>query len=386
MPTAWFIGHAVALVLPALTGRPEAALVLSGLYLVVTAGWALLRRRSAVGRRGLGGTVAVGVVVLLAGGAVADPPPADVATTTPSASPAPAPSAAPAATPGAGLPSAADATPDLAPTATPSPDDAGPPGTADAAAGTALATALDLEVKGRAPRAGYDRGLFGGGWVDTDRNGCDTRNDILARDLTGVSHRPGTRDCVVVSGVLGDPYSGRRIEFVRGDETSNAVQVDHVVALSDAWQKGAQQWDSDTRVRFGNDPLNLLAVDGPLNMQKGDGDTATWLPPNRSYRCPYVARQVAVKDAYGLWVTQAEQDAMVRVLGDCPGQPLPSGSAAREVGAAPEPPVPAPADHARDVPYPSCAAARAAGVAPARVGDPGYGTHLDGDGDGVACE
>src|SRR3712207_4847441 len=168
---------------------------------------------------------------------------------------------------------------------------------------SALAALADVEVRGRAPRTGYEREQFGDGWVDTDRNGCDTRNDVLARDLTGEAFRPGTNDCVVVSGTLADPYSGRTIEFRRGEDTSDDVQIDHVVALSDAWQKGAQGWDDDRRTDFANDPLNLLAVDGPLNMQKGDGDAATWLPPNASYRCAYVARQVAVKTGYGLWAT-----------------------------------------------------------------------------------
>ena len=188
---------------------------------------------------------------------------------------------------------------------------------------TALAAALDLTVKGRAPRTGYERDLFGEGWVDTDRNGCDTRNDILARDLTEVTYRPGPNDCVVLRGTLADPYSGRTIRFLRGNDTSNDVQIDHVVALADAWQKGAQGWSAATRVAFANDPLNLLAVSGPLNQQKGDGDAATWLPPNRTFRCPYVARQVAVKAAYGLWATPAERDAMVRILSACPNEPRP---------------------------------------------------------------
>lgn len=187
----------------------------------------------------------------------------------------------------------------------------------------ALEAALALPVKGRAPRTGYDRDLFGSGWVDTDRNGCDTRNDILARDLTDVTYKAGTNDCVVLTGVLADPYSGTTVPFLRGNDTSTAVQIDHVVALADAWQKGAQQWDEETRVAFANDPLNLLAVSGELNQAKGDGDTATWLPPNRAVRCAYVARQVAVKVAYGLWVTPAERDAMVRILDRCPGEPLP---------------------------------------------------------------
>ncbi|NEK57250.1 DUF1524 domain-containing protein [Geodermatophilus sabuli] len=248
--------------------------------------------------------------------------------------------------------------------------------TADAPSGSALAALGGIEVKGRAPQTGYDRELFGAGWVDTDRNGCDTRNDVLARDLTGETFRPGTRDCVVLTGTLADPYSGRTIAFQRGEGTSEDVQIDHVVALSDAWQKGAQQWDADQRAAFANDPLNLLAVDGPLNMQKGDGDAATWLPPATGYRCAYVARQVAVKAGYGLWMTTAERDAVASVLAGCPDEPLPDGSSAP----AGSPVVPASA------PFADCTAVRAAGAAPIRVGEPGWDTAFDGDGDGVGCE
>ena len=214
--------------------------------------------------------------------------------------------------------------------ALPEPEPAPPVDAAAAAAAqpqTALATAVLLPVKGRAPKTGYDRDLYGQAWKDVDRNGCDTRNDILRRDLTDQVLKPGTNGCVVASGTLLDPYSGKPIAFVRGQDTSSAVQIDHVVALSDSWQKGAQQWDTAKREAFGNDPLNLLAADGPLNQQKGDGDTATWLPPNKAFRCAYVARQVGVKYTYGLWVTQAEQDAMVGVLSTCPTEPLPAGSA-----------------------------------------------------------
>lgn len=183
--------------------------------------------------------------------------------------------------------------------------------------GEAAETLETLAVKGRAPRTGYDRDQFGPAWADVDHNGCDTRNDILRRDLQDITFRPGTRDCVVLTGVLEGPYTGERIEFVRGQDTSMAVQIDHVVALSDAWQKGAQQLTEEQRRDFANDPLNLLAVDGSANQQKGDGDTATWLPPRREFRCSYVSRQVLVKERYGLWVTQAERDAMDRVLTAC---------------------------------------------------------------------
>lgn len=149
----------------------------------------------------------------------------------------------------------------------------------------------------------------------------------MKRDLVSKTFKPGTRDCVVLTGQLEDPYSGTRIDFQRGRDTSQAVQIDHVVALSDAWQKGAQAWPSTERVAFANDPMNLLAVLGRLNYEKRDGDTATWLPPRKAFRCNYVARQVGVKAKYGLWVTLAERDAMVRVLSNCPAQPLPASIA-----------------------------------------------------------
>ncbi len=178
-------------------------------------------------------------------------------------------------------------------------------------------TELDgLAVKGRAPRTGYDRDEFGPAWADVDRNGCDTRNDVLARDLTDLTFEDGTHDCVVLTGTLEDPYTDATIDFVRGPDSAR-VQIDHVVALSDAWQKGAQQWDAETRRQFANDPANLLAVDGPANNAKGDGDAATWLPPSTGYRCAYAVRQVRVKAAYGLWVTQAERDALDRQLDGC---------------------------------------------------------------------
>ena len=184
--------------------------------------------------------------------------------------------------------------------------------------------ALDaLAVKGRAPMTGYQRvAKFGKPWVDVDRNGCDTRDDVLRRDLTRVS---GTR-CTVRSGVLHDPYTGTTIRFVRGERTSEAVQIDHVVPLADAWRTGAQQLTKTERTALANDPVNLFAVDGPTNTRKSDGDAATWLPPVKSFRCTYVAHQIAVKRSYHLWVTKAEKAAMQRVLARCPGQRLPAAT------------------------------------------------------------
>ena len=171
-----------------------------------------------------------------------------------------------------------------------------------------------LEVKGRAPKTGYSRSAFGPQWSDVDRNGCDTRNDILKRDLTSIVFREKTRNCVVERGQLQDPFSGQVIDFQRGEKTSALVQIDHVVALSNAWQTGISQMSQKVRTNFANDPLNLMAVKGSLNSQKGDGDAATWLPPNKSFRCAYVTRQLQVKVKYGLWLTKPEKEAMLRIL------------------------------------------------------------------------
>ena len=198
---------------------------------------------------------------------------------------------------------------------------AGVPELSNAAAPTVTDVIATLAVKGRAPKTGYTREQFGTAWKDVDGNSCDTRNDILKRDLVAQVFKDR---CVITSGTLPDPYSGEDIDFVRGVGTSNAVQIDHVVALSNAWQTGAFKLTVEKRTAFANDPLNLLAVKGVLNSQKGDGDAATWLPPKKSYRCAYVARQVAVKAKYGLWLTAPEKTAIEKIISTCPKQVVPS--------------------------------------------------------------
>ena len=177
-----------------------------------------------------------------------------------------------------------------------------------------------LAVKGRAAKTGYDRSSFSH-WRDPDRNGCDARNDTLRRDLTNLVIKSDSNGCKVLGGVLADPYSGKNIDFVFG---ASLVDIDHVVALSNAWQTGAFQFTSEIRLQFANDPLNLLAVSASLNRQKGDGDAATWLPPTKSYRCQYVARQIAVKKKYGLWITKPEKVAMSTLLAKCPKEEIPN--------------------------------------------------------------
>ncbi|MDP4332106.1 HNH endonuclease family protein [Curtobacterium sp. A7_M15] len=184
-----------------------------------------------------------------------------------------------------------------------------------AAAEIARAELAALPVKGKAPATGYDRvGEFGTAWLDVDRNGCDTRNDVLARDLSAIT-RQGS--CRVMSGTLVSPYTGARIDFVRGEGTSTLVQIDHVVALENAWRTGAQQLSQREREALANDPENLFAVDQHSNGQKRSGDAATWLPAEKSFRCTYVEHQVAVKTKYRLWVAPAEHDAIARILSNC---------------------------------------------------------------------
>ncbi|MEI6620422.1 MAG: DUF1524 domain-containing protein [Actinomycetes bacterium] len=256
---------------------------------------------------------------------------------------------------------------------------------------TALAALALLAIKGRAPKTGYTRAQFGQAWADVDRNGCDTRTDILLATLTD---QTTSGRCTVTSGTLDDPYTGTSIRYVRGGPSE--VDIDHVVALSNAWQTGAFAFPFAKRVALANDPLNLLAVDAATNRQKGDGDAATWLPPNKAFRCDYVARQVAVKTKYELWVTAAEAESIRGILQSCPGQrlpdPGPAPTIASNTGGQPEPAraasVPPPSGGSSATYFRTCAEARAAGVAPIVSGTALYAanTHLDRDKDGLACE
>ncbi len=269
----------------------------------------------------------------------------------------------------------------------------------------ALAVLEAIPVKEKASGAAFDRNTFGPAWIDVDHNGCDTRNDTLARDL----HSPALNgSCIVTAGTLTDPYSGTRLDFRRGVGTSDLVQIDHIVSLSDAWVTGAQALTSDQRTTFANDPLNVIAVSEAARSQKAGASASEWVPSNAAFRCEYVARQVSVKATYGLWVTSAERDAMSKVLQGCASQPAVTSAYAAKPVAPPAPAEPAPAEPAPAEPapaepapvepaapqpappastyYANCSEVRAAGKAPLYAGDPGYSRKLDRDGDGIACE
>ena len=204
------------------------------------------------------------------------------------------------------------------PTSVPTPPPP-PPGDPDRF-DTARRQLRELEVRGWDRTSDFKRYQFGKAWsddvnVEFGHNGCNTRDDILRRDLQNLVVRPGT--CYAQSGTLIDPYSGVTIEFTRSPETSNAVEIDHVVALADAWYKGARSWDPQRRLDFANDPRNLLAVSPKANFNKAFRDAASWLPPDETYRCDFVARQIDVKTAYGLWLAAKERTAMEAVLARC---------------------------------------------------------------------
>ncbi|WP_438803149.1 HNH endonuclease family protein [Frankia gtarii] len=195
------------------------------------------------------------------------------------------------------------------------------------AAGSALALLGKLPVRAEDNSPKYRRDAFGTPWSDVDHNGCDTRNDVLHRDLHSTTVRRSD-GCTVLTGELTDPYTTRIIRFDRSRNAS-AVQIDHVVALADAWRTGALDWTAAQRLQFANDPENLLAVDGPTNQRKSDQDASEWLPPSPGEQCPYVARQVGLKSRYHLWVVAAEAQAMRTVLQKCPTQSALGSTAAR---------------------------------------------------------
>lgn len=357
--------------------------------------------RRARGRTAAAWTSAAMTLALLTGcsGAPADPG-ANPATAASTADPSSAASSAPAETPSATT--TAEAT------------------VAPAASSEALSALNELKVAARGTMSDYDReGLFGG-WIDADGDCEDTRQEILHRDLDDVVSADG---CTVDSGVLDtDPYTDTTIKFARGPATSSDVQIDHVVSLGNAWITGARNLSQSQRVELANDPLNLLAVDGPTNQAKSDKPADAWLPPNVDFRCEFVAIQIAVKAKYELWVTAPEKTAMTEVLADCEGQEVPTAAVFVDIEAnapaavkeapkpapapvqkapepvAPEPVAPAPvapAPQPEPVPaapaapaaaFANCSAAKAAGAAPLYAGSPGYAPKLDRDGDGVACE
>lgn len=181
----------------------------------------------------------------------------------------------------------------------------------------ALSVLAELETVAAPAPYDYDRDLFGQRWADVDRNGCDTRNDILGRDLLNPVFKAGTRDCKVLAGDLIDPYDRTAVSFVSGQHTSVLVQIDHVVALGWAWEHGAYAWTDEQRTTFANDPQNLVAASQYTNQSKGASGPADWLPPEPTLRCAYVEQWVSALGAYGLGIGDQDRVAARAVLQAC---------------------------------------------------------------------
>ena len=268
----------------------------------------------------------------------------------------------------------------------------------NSAVGPLATTALaSLPVKGWAPMTGYSRAMFGIAWSDTDHNGCDQRDDALWR--ASLQRGVRTNGCTVTSATVTDVYTNHVVHFVRGGLYSQGLDIDHVVALGNAWATGAQYESAAIRLKIATDPLNLLAVDPSQNRKKSDSNAASWLPPVVSYRCSYVARQIAVKKKYGLWVVAPEKAAMQRILKTCPLRRIPLGGLPYPTVAERRPVKPSIttttishsttslAGGALDPRFATCAAAKAAGYGPYVQGrDPEYAWYRDGNHNGVNCE
>jgi hypothetical protein len=112
------------------------------------------------------------------------------------------------------------------------------------------------------------------------------------------------------------PYTGEAVVFAKAD--AGRVDIDHVVALAEAWRTGAALWTPADRVRYANDPRNLAAASAAVNSAKGDKDAADWSPDGADRRCAYARRVVAVKTTYDLTVDVDERTALAGMLGDCP--------------------------------------------------------------------
>lgn len=262
---------------------------------------------------------------------------------------------------------------------------------------SALGVALGLETRDR-DRVGYKRAAFGPAWQDVDHNGCDTRNDVLRRELRKRQTKPGTKGCVLLKGRLADVdyenYAQREVLYTRGD---GKIEIDHVVPLADAWRAGAYAWEPARRLQFANDAENLEAIDSQSNQAKGDKTINKWKPKDEEEACYYAARQASVKKRYGLTVTPLERTMMLAILDSevCGGRNFAPEKPSHYKWPKPKPmgepkPKPQPEPQPKPQPdqtyYDNCSAVRAAGADPIHRGDPGYGRHLDRDGDGVACE
>jgi hypothetical protein len=202
-----------------------------------------------------------------------------------------------------------------APQSTPTQENAAPTATVSTPASTGNVALTYTVVPDFVKDGSYDRTAFGTPWKDVDHNSCDTRNDILKRDLTNIVYKAGD-DCVIMSGTLNDPYTGKVINFERGPQSA-VVQVDHIQALGLAWYAGARNWTDEQREALANDPENLTLADGEANRIKSDSGPGEWMPPRAEDACTYVTGFAKVAEKYKLNVQQSDDVKIREVLATC---------------------------------------------------------------------
>ena len=269
-------------------------------------------------------------------------------------------------------PATSAATTSLAPPTTAAPTNADAP--------SDLLAALDLITVEREHGDGYERALFEH-WIDADGDGCDTRQEVLSSEAL----TPGQGTCGIIAATWYSPFDDG--EYVDPSE----LEIDHLVALKEAWDSGAWAWTADHRRAFANDldhPEALVAVVSHQNQAKSDKDPSNWMPANEDAWCGYAADWVRVKVAWGLSMDESEAGRLRNVLEHCgpePGTLVGARPVARPPSTHPQATA-SPSTVADAAYYPNCAAAHEDGAAPVRRGEPGYGRHLDRDGDGIGCE
>ncbi len=249
---------------------------------------------------------------------------------------------------------------------------------------------IDLLTVSPEVTSGYDRDLFKH-WEDDNGNGCHAREETLIAESVGSVNVTG--DCDI---------SGSWFSAFDGETTTNPsnFDVDHLVPLKEAWDSGANRWNSATRERFANDlgsPHSLIAVSRGSNRSKGARDPAEWMPPRQSYHCEYVYTWTLVKIRWDLTADRDEINALRNYGGDCLVSEMNFSSTVTEAeiveGNPPEPepePEPAPSTGGSgdlDPRFSSCGDAKSEGYGPYVEGvDPEYDWYRDGDSDGTVCE
>jgi hypothetical protein len=165
-------------------------------------------------------------------------------------------------------------------------------------------------------RDGYARTKFRH-WVDEDRDGCNTRAEVLiAESRTPAEIGPG---CKILGGSWFSYYDQAHLTEPRG------LDIDHMVPLAEAWDSGASQWTAARRQAYANDlgsERSLVAVTAKTNRSKSDQDPAEWMPPAVDARCTYLSDWIATKLRWNLTTDTTERNTLRDLAVTCADTPV----------------------------------------------------------------